>query len=203
MHFPRKAKSAFLVRLQVVYCMCLFLLPRTFIPVVSSGWLASAFLPLCSPVINIFSVCHNRAHLTHNKAAHKFSQPRGKCTAFRFPAVRRWNRLQRSVADAHTDKTALETVTPYILLIKDVRLLETPVVIHPSSFSLYSLISWSLFVEKMKYIIFAVVQMSEICWESALSLCLYVCLSISLSIISIIPFFSISNYKILCKLLLN
>lgn len=121
-------------------CMCLFLLQRTFIPVVSSGWLASALLLLCSPVINIFSVCHNRAHLTHNKAAHKSSQPWGKCTAFRFPAVRRWNRLQHSMSDAHTDKTVLETVTPQILLIKDVRPQETPVVICPSTFSLYSLI---------------------------------------------------------------
>lgn len=121
-------------------CMCLFLLLRTFIPVVSSGWLASALLLLCSPVINIFSVCHNRAHLTHNKAAHKSSQPWGKCTAFRFPAVRRWNRLQHSMSDAHTDETVLETVTPQILLIKDVRPQETPVIICPSTFSLYSLI---------------------------------------------------------------
>ncbi len=50
--------------------MCLFLLLRTIIPVLSSGWLVSALPLLCSPVINIFSVCHNRAHLTHNQAAH-------------------------------------------------------------------------------------------------------------------------------------
>lgn len=50
---------------------CVYFCWRTLIPIV---WSACALAPLCSPVINIFCVCHNRAHLTRDKSAHG---PRG------------------------------------------------------------------------------------------------------------------------------